>query len=341
MKKFIKNLVVALIIISAIGGQPVLAADYDLNTYVFNHLENWDTEFEIPYYKSDVMDVVRDIAKKDDYLSVSLKKMVYSRVEDEATLTVTYTTTKEQEDYINKELTRVINSIITSNMSNFDKVKVINKYLMDRYEYDYTLTSNNAYTALTTGKTACEGYAMTAYKMLNMVGIENRIVIGKLNGIGHAWNMVKLNNKWYQLDITNNDVLDSNKFFLTDDDTLKQEGFSWETADYPVCDEKYDLTSNSDTLSGGDVVVNYKSNVDGNWCFTNNSWYFLRKAGVYATGWTMIDNNWYYLGDDGAMKTGWILSNDKWYYCYPVTGAMAVNTIINGYRVDASGAWVA
>ena len=41
------------------------------------------------------------------------------------------------------------------------------------------------------------------------------------------------------------------------------------------------------------------------------------------------------------MQTGWIYSSGKWYYCYPVSGNMATNTIINGYRVDSSGAWVA
>ena len=109
MKKFIKNLLLGLIIISAICGQPVFAADYDLNTSVYNHLENWDTEFEIDYYDSDVLDVIKDIAKKDDYLTRSLKKLVYERVGDRATVKVTYLTTKEQEEYINNELTKIVN----------------------------------------------------------------------------------------------------------------------------------------------------------------------------------------------------------------------------------------
>ena len=127
MKKFIKNLLLGLIIISAIGGQPVLAADNNLDTDVYKHLENWDTEFQIDYYNSDVLDVIRDIAKKDDYLTRSLKQLVYERVGDNATVKVTYLTTKEQEEYINSELTRIVNSIITKDMSDFDKIKTINK----------------------------------------------------------------------------------------------------------------------------------------------------------------------------------------------------------------------
>ena len=155
MRKFIKNLLLGLIIISAIGGQAVFAADNNLDTDVYNHLENWDTEFQIDYYNSDVIDVIRDIAKKDDYLTRSLKKLVYERVGNRATVKVTYLTTKEQEEYINKELTTIVNSIITNNMSDYDKIKTINKYIVDRYEYDDSLLSNNVYSALTTGKTIC------------------------------------------------------------------------------------------------------------------------------------------------------------------------------------------
>ena len=39
------------------------------------------------------------------------------------------------------------------------------------------------------------------------------------------------------------------------------------------------------------------------------------------------------------MATGWIKDKGKWYYLN-LDGSMASNTIINGYRVDISGAWI-
>lgn len=350
MKQFIKNLLLGLIIISTIVGQPVYAANYDLNTYVYNHLENWDAEFEISYYEADVLELIQDIAKRDDYLIRSINKLIYERVGNRATIKVTYRTTKEQEEYINQELAQINNSIITNNMSDFDKVKAINRYLVDRYKYDDSLVSNNAYSALTTGKTTCQGYAMTAYKMLKLAGIENRIIIGDLEGVPHGWNLVKLNNKWFHLDVTNNDALGDNKYFLRRDQVLRNDGFTWIASDYPECDEDYNERSNdivntglSDTQSNdfGQSLYGLKSHVDGKWYRINSSWYFLRNTGLYATGWNIIDSNWYYLGNDGAMKTGWIYSGGKWYYCYPGSGAMAANTIIYGYRVDSNGAWIA
>ena len=358
MKKFIKNVILGLIIISAIGGQPVLAADYDLDTTLYNHLENWDTEFEMNYYNSDAIDVIRDIAKKDDYLTISLKRLEVREIaKDRSTVKVTYLTTKEQEEYINNELTRIVNSIITKNMSDYDKIKTINKYIIDRYSYDDSLLSDNVYSALTTGKTICQGYAMTAYKMLNLAGIENKIIIGDLNGVSHAWNLVKLNGKWYQLDTTNNDVA-NNKYFLVNDKTLRNDGFTWEANDYPICDENYEATSNSsiavlnnstqnvtqnkqESNNYGQTSNGYKTNVDGKWYSSNGSWYFLKNTGIYATGWNIIDNKWYYLGSNGVMQTGWIYDSGKWYYCYPGSGDMATNAIIDGYRVDLTGAWIA
>ena len=358
MKRFIKNLLLGLAIMGVIGGQPVFATDYELNTDVYSHLENWDAEFKIDYYDSDVLDVVKDIAKKDDYLYISLKRLVYERVRSTATVKVTYLTTKEQEEYISNELTKIVNSIITNSMSDYDKIKIINKYIVDRYEYDDSLVSDNVYSALTTGKTICQGYAMTAYKMLNLAGIENKIIVGKLGGVGHGWNLVKLNDKWYQLDVTNNDALGDNRYFLKNDETLRHDGFTWETNDYPICDENYDPTSsgnitilnnNTQNVSSskeisnnyGQTSIGYKSNVDGKWYISNSSWYFLKNIGIYATGWNMIDNKWYCLGSNGAMETGWIYDSGKWYYCYPVSGDMATSTIVNGYRVDSTGAWVA
>lgn len=337
MKKLIKNLFLGTIIITSISGQPVLAADYDFNTSVFNHLENWDTEFKVDYYELDVLDVIKEIAKNDDYLNRSLSQLVYERRGDNATIKVTYKTTKEQEQYINKELSKIISEIITDDMSEYEKVSAINRYLIDRFKYDDSLVSNNAYSALTTGKTTCQGYAMAAYRMFKLAGVENRIIIGTLDNIGHGWNLVKINDKWYHIDVTNNDAASSDIYFLKDDKTMRNEGFTWIASDYPICSEKYnDKNKNYVQVSS----VGYKSNEDGTWYQRGSTWYFLRNNGVYSTGLNAIDNKWYYMEKDGSMQTGWIYYSGKWYYFYPGTGSMAKDTIIDGYKIDSNGVWI-
>ncbi|MBC2441516.1 cell wall-binding protein, partial [Clostridium saccharobutylicum] len=53
MKKIIKGIVVILILMCTGYVQPVFASDKNLDNYIYNHLKNWDTEFEIPYYNDD------------------------------------------------------------------------------------------------------------------------------------------------------------------------------------------------------------------------------------------------------------------------------------------------
>ena len=116
---------------------------------------------------------VKDVAKgvvfyfeKSQNVGPSDKK---PKIETKSVPKVEKVTFYEFTNKVNKEdWKNIVDSIITPDMSDFYKVKIINKYLVYRYEYDYTLISNNVYSALTTGKTICQGYAMSAYKMLSL-----------------------------------------------------------------------------------------------------------------------------------------------------------------------------
>ena len=85
------------------------------------------------------------------------------------------------------------------------------------------------------------------------------------------------------------------------------------------------------------------------WKLVNNSWYFFDSQGYMFTGWLNISGSWYYLNTDegsnnGKMVTGWRAVSGKWYYLSTATdgsgGKMLLNTIIDGYRLGADGAWV-
>ena len=75
------------------------------------------------------------------------------------------------------------------------------------------------------------------------------------------------------------------------------------------------------------------------WVKTGNKWYYLAESGEMKTGWVKTGNKWYYLAESGEMKTGWVKSANKWYYLN-IDGSMAVNTTINGYKVNQHGEWV-
>lgn len=76
------------------------------------------------------------------------------------------------------------------------------------------------------------------------------------------------------------------------------------------------------------------------WEYIDGSWYYFDASGWMKTGWLQLGNTWYYLSDSGAMLgQGWHWINGKCYYMYS-SGAMAADTRIDGYYVDASGAWI-
>lgn len=75
------------------------------------------------------------------------------------------------------------------------------------------------------------------------------------------------------------------------------------------------------------------------WVQDKGTWYFLQDNGSMKTGWVQDNGAWYFLQDSGAMKTGWLNDNGTWYFLN-ANGSMAANTTIDGYTVDASGAWV-
>lgn len=76
------------------------------------------------------------------------------------------------------------------------------------------------------------------------------------------------------------------------------------------------------------------------WNSYNNKTYYLKADYSLAHGWESIDGKWYYFNKDYTMSTGWLKLNNKWYYFY-TNGQMAVNTTIDGYFVNSSGAWIA
>ena len=79
--------------------------------------------------------------------------------------------------------------------------------------------------------------------------------------------------------------------------------------------------------------------VKGQWVNDGGVWYMIKADGIMTTGWYNDNGTWYFLQSSGAMKTGWLNDNGTWYYLN-ASGAMLANTIVDGYKLGASGAWI-
>jgi len=125
-----------------------------------------------------------------------------------------YLTTSDEEEYIDQKAHDILASLQLEGLSDYQKIKAVNDYLVSAVDYDSTLAHKSAYDAIYSGTTICRGYGLLAYKMLDALSIPVRIITGTADGRPHAWNLVRLGDEWYNLDITWDDITGSDRFFL-------------------------------------------------------------------------------------------------------------------------------
>lgn len=113
---------------------------------------------------------------------------------------------------------------INTNASDYEIIKQIHDKLINLVTYDMSVYENmdgenlahTAYGALVANTqgvpnyAVCDGYSLAFEYLVQQCGIEAVVVAGdaganELSAGGHAWNLVKLNNSWYEVDSTWND----------------------------------------------------------------------------------------------------------------------------------------
>ena len=207
----------------------------DFKENIISGLNNRDKNISIVFKgeitSAEVSKILDDILKNDSYLrfciSNSSQSMSSYMGSNGIIINVEFETTKEQEDYVDKNVEFIAANITNSYMNDDEKEKMIHDYLLSRLKYSPEASFGNAYSALYYGETSCEGYAMLTYKMLKAAGIDNIIV----TNTDHAWNVVKINNKWYHLDTTWDDGEKRDEgvyeyYNLTDDEILETHAYT-------------------------------------------------------------------------------------------------------------------
>ena len=90
--------------------------------------------------------------------------------------------------------------------SNYEKEKYVHDALASAVAYDLTADMNqSAYSALVNGKSVCAGYARAYQYLLQQLGIPCYYCTGYSGG-NHAWNIVKLEDGYYNVDVTWDDA---------------------------------------------------------------------------------------------------------------------------------------
>jgi len=84
-----------------------------------------------------------------------------------------------------------------------------------------------AYGALVVGRAVGEGFAMAFKAMADELGIDTRVVLGYLNGMVHAWNMVYLDGEMYHIDAAMGVQNGIETIFMKTDADFIEMGYSW------------------------------------------------------------------------------------------------------------------
>lgn len=121
----------------------------------------------------------------------------------------------------------VHDSLVTPGMSEYDQVKAFHDWLVNHTEYDLTF-SDSSYDAagpLLYGRAVCDGYSKALDLLCYFSGIECLRINGESNGGGHAWNKVKIDGQWYNIDVTWDDPVSTRPilrydYFLISDSAL-------------------------------------------------------------------------------------------------------------------------
>jgi len=135
-----------------------------------------------------------------------------------------YRTTAEQELFLEEYLADTLAFLDIGNVSDFDKIKAIHDYVIAIANYDQSLTRYSAYDVFAENSAVCLGYAAVAYRLFTDAGIESRIIAGSAGTEEHVWNIVKLEDKWYNIDLTWDDPIGgSGKDIISYDFFLKND----------------------------------------------------------------------------------------------------------------------
>ncbi len=220
--------------------------------------------------------------------------------------------------------------LVSSDLSQARKALLLHDRLAVWVEYDKAATllgnaphiDHTMYGALCDRSAVCDGYAEAYMYLLQRVGIESYIC--RSNQLHHAWNIVKIDGKWYHVDVTEDDPTwdvtgrVNHKNFLISSNALYVGGHQATDYDTTPTDTKYETsnwpwqTSNTafQYLGGRMYYIDNAKGTLG--CWEGNKLYTV--ADVNDTWW--VSANQYYPSNYAR------LSADERYLYYTLSKAV-------------------
>lgn len=252
----------------------------ELADYVIGQLETGAKEIDVTFFdvpKSNITNLWTEILYSHPDVYYVNTRISYSY--NTATLNVT----KIKPNYLegidkalfDREYAKMM-AVVKPGMSDMEKALAIHDYIVAQCEYDtkanpgdLKCTSFSMYGTVAKKLSVCQGYAGTFMAAMKDLGIECTMI----KNATHAWNQVKIDEKWYHVDCTWDDpignasgkvyhtyFMKSDEYFLKD---AKEKEHTWNAADYVSCTDK-----SFDDNCAWDNTTNQLVYNEGKWYFT-------------------------------------------------------------------------
>lgn len=278
--------------------------DYEsLKTKVIQAYKNYKTEVDVSSFglyidsdKSSIKEIMTEIVNKTTMLfytshSYSLEytgttgkitkiQLGYAAEYKNSNGSVNETAIKKAAAKINKEINK-ITSKIKPKMDSVDKALFVHDQIAKNTSYE-DKSSDNArlteYGVLTKHKGNCQGYSLAYAVVMEKLGFSVRFVDSE--SMDHVWNQIKIGSKWYNVDVTWDDPVDSDngknqdgvvyhKYFLASDTYMKNHGYSGFEAN---------------EATGKVYDTSYFKKVTGAFDYRGSYWVFMNTSGIYKRG---------------------------------------------------------
>ena len=255
-------------------------------------------------YKMAVDDKNASNPNEGDYINSHMTsynvKMSYTSTYVKFEYKVNYLTSYEEELLVDKKVKQVLDQLDVYNASEYEKIKAVHDYIVKNINYDYSLKNHSSYNAIVDKNVVCQGFSSLTYRMLKELGVDVRYISGYSNGERHAWNIVKINNKWYNIDNTWDENLSngsiSYKYFLKSmsDFTNHERDSEFTTNEfnksYPMSSSNYSTSNSSKNSTYTRTLTKdiYKYDIGKNKYLTSingkgySQYSYLNKSGKYA-----------------------------------------------------------
>lgn len=217
--------------------------------------------------ENEVYHAIRQVMRENPDIFWLSHQWHYSQ--ENAIIRFRYTIDKEHSNKIKAQIDDVVQNDFkldyVRSLSVKEQVMYVYKWIALYCNYTIHSAHNQTiYSVFVHRHSVCTGIAKAAQYLLKMLGIESRLVFGKMNNSAedcrHCWLIINIKGQWYHLDPTfafpetehllhqcgiqpakGDDLLFYN-FFCVDTDTIKQSRTIEEPELLPVCSENMDYT---------------------------------------------------------------------------------------------------